>query len=123
MPDSPRICADCPSELRARQQSRCTRCAAAYRQRERRRKILERNLLGPSCEIDDVVLRAIDVDDLCARVDDAAVWAQVRDHEIVTYRGVVETERIIAECLLETEHRQQHISAPGLCNWSNRRAV
>lgn len=113
----PRICQEtgCESHLTPTQRKFCGDThAAAFRQRRRRRTLLEERLLGPECEIDDAVLRVVDLESIEDVVDDVAVRIRAHDEETAYYRGV-KTIRIVAECLLEDERRyKSHITRTAL---------
>lgn len=113
----PRLCLEpgCDLELERHQRKFCGDThAAAYRQRHRRRRLLEERALGPRREIDDLVLKVVDTDSLAELVDDLTERDEYsltyRDDDPDVYRGVA-TIRAVAEILREAEgkHIQRHI--------------
>lgn len=115
----PRLCQEpgCDNVLALTQRKFCgVRHQAAFRQRRRRQERLEERLFGPLCDVDEVVLRVVDLESAAYLVDAVALRVTpYRDDDPATYHGV-ETIRAVADCLHEAErkHVPRHVLAASL---------
>lgn len=110
---SRRICAECNAPLPPHRKRFCEdKHAETHKKRRQRRRAAALRAFGAPRDVDPLVFRIVDRDDLDELLERIRLAEYQRENQIVEHKSGAFVTRIVAECFDEETRRSHHAAVP-----------